>query len=155
MDYPLAEGTLHLPEGLQDRTVNIFVQPNSGPAQLNINVSRDDLLADESLSAYVDRQVALIGTKLRNYTLLAKRPASLSTSTPLAGLQVDAYYLHEGRPVYQRQAAFEVVPGRILVFSATSQSDFDDRQNAGWQQLLDGFRPRDTASTAHARSPQE
>lgn len=146
MDYPLAEGTLHLPEGLQDRTVNIFVQPNSGPAQLNINVSRDDLLADESLSAYVDRQVALIGTKLRNYTLLAKRPASLSATAPLAGLQVDAYYLHDGRPVYQRQAAFEVAPGRILVFSATSQSDFNAGQDECWQQLLDGFQHRAQSS---------
>jgi hypothetical protein len=155
MDYPLAEGILRLPEGLQDRTVNIFVQPNSGPAQLNLNVSRDDLLATESLSAYVDRQVALIGTKLRNYILLAKRPASLSTSTPLAGLQVDAYYLHDGRPVYQRQAAFEVAPGRILVFSATSQSDFNAQQNAGWQQLLDSFQPRDAAGAALARPPQE
>ncbi|MFJ4445225.1 DcrB-related protein [Pseudomonas sp. NPDC089422] len=148
MDYPLAEGTLQLPEGLQDRTVNIFVQPSSGPAHLNFNVARDDLPAEESLGAYVDRQLALIGSKLRNYTLLGKRPVSLSTAAPLAGLQVDAYYLHDGRPVYQRQAAFEVTPGRILVFSATSQSEFNAGQDACWQQLLDGFQPR-------AQSPQE
>ncbi|MFJ4065892.1 DcrB-related protein [Pseudomonas sp. NPDC089996] len=148
MDYPLAEGTLQLPEGLQDRTVNIFVQPNSGPTHLNITVSRDDLLPEESLEAYVDRQVAQIGSKLRNYTLLGKRSASLSTSVPLAGLQIDAYYLHDGRPVHQRQAAFEVAAGRILVFCATSQNNFNAKQDACWQQLLDGFRPR-------VQSPQE
>ena len=142
MDYQLQEGSIHLPEGFQDRTVNMFVLGNSIPAPLNITVSRDNLLPGEDLKAYIERQVKLIASKLRGYTVLGKKPAQLSSSQPLAGIQVDGYYLKDGRPLYQRQAAFEVSSGRILVFSTTSQADFSGKQDDSWLELLNSFEPR-------------
>ncbi|MBJ7223499.1 MULTISPECIES: DcrB-related protein [unclassified Brenneria] len=142
MEYQLQEGTISLADGFQDRTVNMFVLGSSIPAPLSITLSRDDTLPGETLTAYVDRQVKLIAAKLRGYTPLGRKPATLSTGQPLQGFQVDAYYLNDGRPIYQRQAAFEVTPGRILVFSTTSQSDFSKRQDQDWQALLASFQPR-------------
>ncbi|HGA2315996.1 TPA: DcrB-related protein [Pseudomonas putida] len=147
MDYQLQEGSITLPEGFQDRTVNMFILGDSIPAPLNITVSRDNLLVGEDLKAYIERQVKLIASKLRGYTVLGKKPAQLSTSQPLAGIQVDGYYLKDGRPVYQRQAAFEVSPGRILVFSTTSQADFGGKQNESWQALLSSFEARQANPT--------
>ncbi|MNR40542.1 hypothetical protein D3C85_1588400 [compost metagenome] len=90
----------------------------------------------------------LIAAKLRGYTLLSKKPATLSSEQPRSGIQVDAYYMNDGRPVYQRQAAFEIEQGRILVFSTTSQADFSATQNENWLQLLTSFQPRqDTVPT--------
>jgi hypothetical protein len=142
MDYQLQEGSITLPEGFQDRTVNMFILGDSIPAPLNITVSRDNLLPGEDLKTYIDRQVKLIAAKLRGYTVLGKKPAQLSSAQPLSGLQVDAYYLKDGRPVYQRQAAFEIATGRILVFSTTSQADFSGKQNDNWLELLNSFEPR-------------
>jgi len=147
MDYQLQEGSINLPEGFQDRTVNMFILGNSIPAPLNITVSRDNLLPGEDLKAYIERQVKLIAGQLRGYTVLGKTPAQLSSSQPLAGVQVDGYYLKDGRPIYQRQAAFEVSPGRILVFSTTSQADFSGKQNDNWFELLNSFEPRQTGAT--------
>ncbi|PWU27091.1 DUF1795 domain-containing protein [Pseudomonas sp. RW407] len=141
MDYQLQEGQITLPEGYQDRSVNMFVLGNSVPAPLSITVSRDNLLPDETLKPYVERQVKLIGAKLRGYTLLGKKPASLGEPA-LEGIQVDAYYLNDGRPLYQRQAAFEIEPGRALVFSTTSQGDFSTSQSQAWLDLLASFRLR-------------
>ncbi|WDY57005.1 DUF1795 domain-containing protein [Pseudomonas sp. PSKL.D1] len=141
MDYLLQEGTLTLPEGFLDRTVNLFILGDSMPAPQNVTLSRDDLLKGEDLDAYVQRQVKLIASKLSGYTILSQTSAQLSTSQPLAGIQVDGYYLKEGRPLYQRQAAFEVAPGRILVFSLTSQADFSSQQNDSWCALLSSFKP--------------
>jgi len=142
MDYQLQEGSITLPEGFQDRTVNMFILGDSIPAPLNITLSRDNLMPGEDLKAYIERQVKLIASKLRGYTILGKKPATLSSSQPQAGIQVDGYYLKDGRPVYQRQAAFEVAPGRILVFSTTSQADFNGKQNDSWLGLLNSFEPR-------------
>ncbi|MFZ0155541.1 DUF1795 domain-containing protein [Pseudomonas sp. Hg5Tf] len=155
MDYQLQEGSITLPEGFQDRTVNMFVLGNSIPAPLNITLSRDNLLPAEDLKAYIDRQVKLIAAKLRGYTVLDKKPAQLSASQPLDGLQVNAYYLNDGRPVYQRQAAFEVAPGRILVFSTTSQADFTGTQNDNWLDLLKSFEPRQGTSALTDTAEQE
>jgi len=113
------------------------------------------LLPAEDLTAYIDRQVKLIATKLRGYTVLSKTPAQLSSSQPLAGLQIEAYYMNEGRPVYQRQAAFEVAPGRILVFSTTSQKDFSGKQNERWLELLSSFQPRQDAAASSENATQD
>ena len=55
MDYELQEGSIALPQGFQDRTVNMFVLGASIPAPLSITISRDTLLPSETLKAYVDR----------------------------------------------------------------------------------------------------
>ena len=142
MDYQLQEGSLALPEGYQDRTVNMFVLGKSMPAPLSITVSRDDLLPGEALAPYVERQLKLLASKLRGYRVLGQNAASLSKALPIAGIQVDAYYLSDGRPYYQRQAAFLIAPERALVFSTTSQGQFTAEQTASWQDMLDSFTPR-------------
>ncbi|TDV58628.1 DcrB-related protein [Pseudomonas sp. LP_7_YM] len=155
MDYQLQEGSIVLPEGFQDRTVNMFVLGNTIPAPLNVTVSRDNMLPAEDLNAYVDRQIKLIASKLRGYTSLGKKSVTLSAQQPLGGIQVDAYYMDGGRPFYQRQAGFEIQPGRILVFSTTSQTDFSAAQTENWLQLLASFQPRQTQVSSAETTGQE
>ncbi|EKT4525073.1 DcrB-related protein, partial [Pseudomonas putida] len=88
-------------------------------------------------------------------TVLARKPAQLSSSQPLMGVQIEGYYLNDGRPVYQRQAAFEVAPGRILVFSTTSQADFNGKQNESWLALLNSFQPRQDAAASSDNVTQD
>lgn len=150
MDYRLQEGSLVLPQGFQDRTVNMFVLGKTMPSPLSITVSRDDLLPGEVLGVYVDRQVKMLGSKMRGYTLLSKHPATLSKALPIEGFQVDAYYLNDGRPYYQRQAAFLVSPGRALIFSTTSQGNFNAEQTASWQDMLASFQPAPAVDASRA-----
>ncbi|WP_117149774.1 DcrB-related protein [Pseudomonas coronafaciens] len=142
MDYELHEGSITLPEGFQDRTVNMFVLGSTLPAPLSITVSRDTLLSTELLKTYVDRQVKMLSSKLRGYTLLNRKAVSLSTVAPIEGIQIDAYYMTEGRPYYQRQAAFLIEAERAIVFSTTSQTDFSVEQTQGWDDLLASFQAR-------------
>ncbi|TDV58072.1 hypothetical protein EC919_101118 [Pseudomonas graminis] len=155
MDYELQEGSIALPQGFQDRTVNMFVLGASIPAPLSITISRDTLLPSETLKAYVDRQVKMLASKLRGYTLLGKKNAELSYATPIDGLQIDAYYMNEGRPFYQRQAAFLIEPDRALIFSTTAQADFSAEQNQNWLDLLASFKVRQNGQTVPDASEQE
>ncbi len=146
MDYELQEGGIALPAGFEDRTVNMFVLGASVPAPLSITISRDTLLPDEALQAYVDRQVKMLTSKLRGYTRLGNKAVALSATAPIAGIQIDAYYMNQGRPLYQRQAAFIISPGRALIFSTTAQADFSAQQNQDWANLLAIFTPRTPVS---------
>jgi hypothetical protein len=154
MDYELQEGSITLPQGFEDRSVNMFVLGASIPAPLSITISRDTLLPSEPLKAYVDRQVKMLASKLRGYTLLGKKSVALSTDAPIDGFQIDAYYMNEGRPFYQRQAAFLIGHDRALIFSTTAQADFSVEQNQNWVDLLASFKVRHDAQTAPA-SEQE
>ena len=145
MDYVLQEGTLSLVQGLQDRTVNMFVLGKSMPAPLSITISRDEPMPGETLKVYVDRQVQMLTSKMPGFTLLGKQPIRLSQASPIEGVEVDGYYLNEGRPYYQRQAAFFIAPSRALVFSTTSQAKFTPAQTENWQDMLASFTPRQPA----------
>lgn len=139
MDYLIQEGKLTLPSGFQDRSVNMFVPGVTLPAPFSLTLSRDITLPGESLAEYVERQVGLIAAKLRKYKRQDAIGVELSSRLPIAGLQIDAHYQNDGRPVYQRQAAFIVAPDRALVFSATSQMPFDDQLNQLWADVLASF----------------
>ncbi|POA89978.1 DcrB-related protein [Pseudomonas protegens] len=140
MDYLIQEGKLTLPSGFQDRSVNMFVPGVTLPAPFSLTLSRDITLPGESLAEYVERQVGLIAAKLRKYKRQDLQEVWLSTQSPVPGLQVDAHYQNDGRPVYQRQAGFIVSPQRVLVFSATSQQPFDDQLNQLWTDVLASFQ---------------
>lgn len=155
MDYELQEGGITLPAGFEDRTVNMFVLGASVPAPLSITISRDTLLPDEALQAYVDRQVKMLTSKLRGYTRMGNKAVSLSTTAPIPGIQIDAYYMNQGRPLYQRQAAFIISPGRALIFSTTAQADFSPQQNQDWDNLLASFTPRNPDVTSAEPGEQE
>lgn len=141
MDYLMQEGKLTLPAGFQDRSVNMFVPGITLPAPFSLSVSRDRTLPGEALPDYVERQVSLIAAKLRKYQRQNTSDALLSAQSPIAGQQIDAHYQSDGRPVYQRQAAFIVAPERVLVFTATSQVPFDDQLNQLWADVLASFQP--------------
>lgn len=146
MDYLIQEGTLTLPVGFHDRSVNMFVPGVSLPAPFSLTISRDTTLPGEALSDYVERQVGLIASKLRKYQRQSILEVELSASSPIPGRQVDAHYQSDGRPVYQRQSAFVIAPERVLVFTATSQMPFDAQLNQLWLEVLASFR-------AHPSSP--
>ncbi|WDY60288.1 DUF1795 domain-containing protein [Pseudomonas sp. PSKL.D1] len=155
MDYELQEGSIALPEGFEDRTVNMFVLGASVPAPLSITISRDTLLPGEALQAYVERQIKMLTSKLRGYTRLGSKAVALCASAPIAGIQNDAYYVNQGRPLYQRQAAFIISPGRALIFSTTAQADFSAQQNQDWDNLLASFTPRNPVVTGAEPGEQE
>lgn len=140
MDYLLQEGSLTLPAGFHDRSVNMFVPSVALPAPFSLTVSRDNTLPGEALTDYVERQVSLIAAKLRKYKHQGLSAVVLSAQAPIAGQQVDAHYQSDGRPVYQRQAAFIVAPERVLVFTATCQVPFDDPLNQLWADVLASFK---------------
>lgn len=83
MDYELQEGGIALPAGFEDRTVNMFVLGTSVPAPLSITISRDTLLPDEALQAYVDRQVKMLTSSCVATPVWATRPSRFLLPHPL------------------------------------------------------------------------
>lgn len=131
------EGKIILPEGCQDRTVNAFPVPAPGvPA---FNISRDALNDAETLSAYVDRQLALMQAHLKGWKQTGRVPSVLGDNL-LHGECVHASYLRDGRRVFQQQAVFNPQDNRILVFTMTCTAALTEADDAQFQRLLASFR---------------
>lgn len=132
------EGSIALPAGFQDRTTNIFIQGVAETSQFNLNIGRDSLADKEDSNQYVSRQISIMQEKLPGYQLKNRQFAALG-ATNLPGEQIDASYKNGGRMLQQRQAAFALPSGRVLIFSATSCQQFDAKFEQLWAQWLASF----------------
>ena len=142
MDYFINEGAIQLPEGFQDRTTNIFVQGEPGKSTLNFNISREQLQPGEDLGQYITRQIELMESKLKDYRLKDRHAARLGVRPAIPGEQIEATQRNNNQVFYQRQAAFLVGEGHVLVFSATSTAPLSSTFEALWQGWLNSFVPR-------------
>jgi hypothetical protein len=135
------EGSVVLPPGFEDRTTNLFV-PNNPQVQPNLSVARDWMRSGETLQTYVDRQLGLLKSQLASHRLLAREAALLGQGEQaLRGQRIDANYKNGKHLVYQRQAAFELQPLRVIVFTASSPTGFNDAFEQLWATWLRSFVP--------------
>ncbi|MEQ4454252.1 DUF1795 domain-containing protein [Kosakonia sacchari] len=132
-----SEGLVTLPEGYQDRTVNAFVAPAAGAPSFNI--TRDVLKPDETLAAYIDRQIALMEKHLKGWKQI-ERIAVMLGENLLQGERVHASYLREGKRISQQQAVFITGDAHILVFTMSSAVNLTDADNRLFEDLLRSFR---------------
>ena len=148
------EGSITLPAGYEDRTSNLFV-PGNTQTQANLSVARDWMKPEETLAAYVDRQLSLLKSQLAGHRLIAREPASLGSpsqpdSVVIQGVRVDAHYKNGKLTVYQRQAAFETAPRRVLVFTASKANSFGEAFEQQWSAWLASY-----AAPPHAGTQNE
>jgi hypothetical protein len=140
--YRIQEGCFTLPEIFMDRTVNIFVPESNERASPNLNISRDTLKPDENLTTYIDRQIALMKKNLGKHRVLSRTPVQAgSGDNAVTGEQIAATHQSGKTEVYQRQAAFIITPGKVLVFTLTIPRPFDDNTDQFWNGWLAGFQP--------------
>ncbi len=137
--YFIHEGSIQFPEGFQDRSTNIFVHGEPGKSTLNFNISRDSVLPGENLQQYVTRQIELMRSKLNAYRLKARYAAHLGANPGIPGEQIDATQRNNNLVFYQRQAAFLLHEGRVLVFSATNIVPASEAFDAFWRWWLSSF----------------
>ncbi|RQQ79204.1 DUF1795 domain-containing protein [Burkholderia stagnalis] len=139
------EGSIVLPNGFEDRTTNLFV-PADTATQPNLSVARDWLKEGETLAPYIDRQLALLKSRLQGQRLLARQVERLGPETDgMPGERIDTAYRNGAKMVFQRQAAFIVAPGRVLIFTASSAKSFGETFDTFWRNWLDGYRPEEQA----------
>lgn len=140
--YRIQEGSFTLPETFIDRSVNIFVSEGNERTSPSLNISRDTLNTDESLSAYIDRQIALMKKNLSQHRVISRAPALLGTGNEaLTGEHISTTHKSGKTEVFQRQAGFIVIPGRVLVFTLTSPRLFDEKTDLLWNAWLKEFQP--------------
>jgi hypothetical protein len=152
------EGSIQLPAGYEDRTTNLLV-PSNTQAQPNLSVARDWMKPGETLSAYVDRQLNLLKSQLAGHRALGRDPVRLGVAPEagqedvrLVGERIDASYKNGKQLIFQRQAAFEVTPARVLIFTASCLNGFREEFEQLWSDWLASYQPPGAAKPEPAGS---
>ncbi|PHM42254.1 DcrB-related protein [Xenorhabdus szentirmaii] len=131
-----SEGSITLPEGYQEQTVNIIIAPNV-PA---LNISRDQINDGEDLAGYLTRQKTLLKNGLKDWQLLEEHPATLGDNLLQGHLLLSRYRPKKGQQVYQCQAVFLRDEKKVLIFTLSSQQAFTDSQRQWLDDCLKSFQ---------------
>jgi hypothetical protein len=131
-----SEGSVALPEGYQDRTVNIFPPPAAGDAAFNI--SRDTPEPNEALADYIERQLGLMKTHLKGWKTLAREAVRLGHDGP-QGECLHASYMRGAERIWQRQAVFLTGPDKVLVFTLSKNTELSAQDEKAFSELLASF----------------
>ena len=132
------EGSVAIPQGYSDRTVNVLLSADSDAP--SINISRDTQQSGESLADYITRQLDTLSSGLKGWALKSRQPVTLGREA-LAGEKIVASYLRDGRRIWQHQAVFTPGEGHILVFTLAHTQKLTERDEHLFQQILHSFEP--------------
>ena len=129
--YQINEGSFELPDAWADRSMNIFAPDESINPEWNIVVSRDKLDEDETLSGYVEKQLAEMPKALPRFRLLVDDETVVNQMT---GREIVSTWVGDGGTVRQKQIVF-VMNDKSLVFTFTVL----ERLSSKYENVLNDF----------------
>jgi hypothetical protein len=134
------EFSASLPEGLKDKTVNIFSLTDEGPSDLGVVVARERPAQGEQLDGYVERQLKLLQERLPLFRIMAKVAIELDRQP---AVQVDYTWQSGETQMFQRQVTvYAAKAGVMLIVSATCKGFLDLKWEAMFGELLADFHLR-------------
>jgi hypothetical protein len=140
MKYDIFEGTLTVPEGLVDRSVNMLMSADG--RGMSIVVSRDRLQAGEDIEHFIKRQMSDLSrqvTKLQEQGRAEAKLGPIAENGPI-GIQIASTFKQHGQQIHQFQAIFPMTDdGRVLILTGTSLAPHTEEEKLVWQQLLSTF----------------
>ncbi|WP_058913863.1 DUF1795 domain-containing protein [Entomohabitans teleogrylli] len=131
-----SEGSITLPAGYREQTVNILVAEN-GPS---MNISRDRLRPDEDFESYLERQRQVLQKGLRKFQALDEQPAVLGDGLINGLTLLSCYQPQKGQTLYQRQAVFPVSPSVVLIFTLVSNHPLSEQDEAFFVGCLSSYQ---------------
>jgi hypothetical protein len=134
--YRINEGSLELPDGYVDQTINVFPNSSASPADFSIVVSRDTPLAGENLQGYFERQMKQLPNSLPGLKVV--RRAQITVGDQPA-FEVEYTWVSKGMKMHQRQATL-MVGGRILNVTASALDNSFHKFAAQFDEILSSFK---------------
>jgi len=149
MDYYINEGSFHIPEQAQDRSVNMLVL-NHGPGGLTLVVTRDRLQEGEGLDGFLARQLRTLASQVKGFR--QQDPVALAVGpAQLPALRVATSFKQNQASIHQLQMAVVLGGDAVLVMTLSCSSPLNAEQTAYAQQLLDSFTPAEQRAGADVR----
>ncbi len=143
MNYNFSEGTVDVPDSLQDRTLHVLVPVGQG-AGFTLVISRDELEPNETPAEFLKRQLADLARQVSKYDESGRETIFLGPpELNVRGVRLDLKYKQRGQFLYNLQGVF-LMPDQktIISFTATTSAPFDQNQRNAWAAVVDSYKPR-------------
>jgi len=145
MTYRTNELTIELPQGLKDKSMNIFTLHDDGPSEFSLVISRVPLHEGQTLADYTALQVQEMQKKMPAFSLVAQ------SQTQVAAEQaefLEFVWRGEAGIMHQRQFSF-VPPGRglVVLITGTCKNRFSPEWEQAFQSVIDSIKLQESVRT--------
>lgn len=135
--YTFNEGKVILPDNYVDRTVHALAAVS--PVMPGINISRDKLSDDQTLTQFLDEQYQQLIPKMHGWEQEPRKPVFLGAER-IPGEEITFSFLRPPEQrLWQKQAVFVIGDKDVLVFSLSKVSVFDENDQKLLDDLLESF----------------
>jgi len=133
-----SEGTITLPEGYHERTLNTLADPRS--VLPPITISRDKLGSHNNVEEYIDSQLAILKKQMTDWQQGPHEIAVLGENLT-SGVMI-SYDFNRGDSMrlYQKQAIFTLNMEDLLIFSLSKASPLTDEEAQRFTDMLRSFQ---------------
>ena len=140
-NYQLYEGSIEIPDGWKDQTMNAFALPEPGGkgAKASIVISRDYETKSDDIGHYADLQLVEAAKKLPKYKLIRRNEIQVSGR---AAMQVDYTWATPERVEIRQRQAFMKYADYILMMTLTIPANEFGKYEGTWQETIKTIRIR-------------
>ena len=134
-NYQLYEGSILIPDGWKDQTMNAFMLPETSGkgAKASIVISRDYETESDTVEHYADLQLVEAAKKLPKYKLVRRSEIQVSGHP---AIQIDyAWATPERVEVRQRQAILQLTDYFLTMTLTTPANDFPKHEGT-WAETI-------------------
>ena len=138
MTYRTNEMTFDLPQGLKDKSLNVFALTDEGPSEFSFVISRVPIHQDQTLADYTSLLIAEMQTKMPSFALLNRSERKVA-GEPATYLEF--VWKAEDGMMHQRQVIF-APPGRdiALLFTGTCPGRFTSTHAEAFEAAVDSVK---------------
>lgn len=143
MIYQFNEGSIAVPNDLEDRTMHMLV-PKPGAINFNLLISHDELEPEENIEQFLRRQLEILARQVGKFEEDPWKPIQLGTpKDKLNGIHLSFRYKQQGKFVYHHQASFPIPDDRhLLTFTVSLPMPFTEEQYKQFMEILKSYSAR-------------
>jgi hypothetical protein len=139
MIYHTNELAIELPEGLRDKSLNIFTLTDEGPSEFSFVISRVPLHAGKSLADCVSSLVDEMKEKMPSFALLNRSDDKKVAGEPATHLEF--VWKAQNGVMHQRQVAFAAPGGgMVVILTGTCQDKFTPQWAQAYEVAVNSVR---------------
>lgn len=134
-NYQLYEGSIGIPDGWKDQTMNAFAlpEPNGKGAKASLVVSRDYETKSDTVEHYADLQLVEAAKKLPKYKLIRRNETQVGGQP---AMQVDYTWATPERVEIRQRQAFTKYRDYFLMMTLTAPADDFGKYETVWQETI-------------------
>ncbi len=124
-----------MPEGWIDQTINVFPNSSSNPAEFSVVITRDNPYANETLTAYFERQVKQLPDSLPGYQEVRRGNLTLGKKE---AVDIEYTWVGKGKKMHIRQVCV-MAKDLILNITATALAPQFSKYAPEFDKILNSF----------------